>query len=64
MDFGLRAADSGLGGRLLSLPSPRGGCGKELILTVLRIVLPAPLKPDTERGCGKAPVGAGDAGGR
>jgi len=56
-------ADNGLGGRLLTR-SERGGCGKELMLTVLRMVLPAPLMPETERGCGKAPVGAGLAGGR
>jgi hypothetical protein len=35
-----------------------------LILTVLRIVLPAEFTPDTARGCGRAPVGAGDVGAR
>lgn len=34
------------------------------MLTVFRIVLPAALIPETPRGCGKAEVGAGDAGGR
>lgn len=34
---------SGLGGKLLDLLSPRGGCGNELILTVFRSVLPAAL---------------------
>jgi len=34
------------------------------MLTAFRMVFPAPLKPDTVRGCGRAPVGAGLAGGR
>jgi hypothetical protein len=55
---------NGLGGRLLTRPSPRGGCGNEFILTVFRMVFPALLIPDTARGCGKAEVGAGVAGGR
>jgi hypothetical protein len=32
---------NGLGGRLLDLLSPRGGCGNELMLTVFLSVLPA-----------------------
>lgn len=35
--------ESGLGGKLLHRLSPRGGCGKELMLTVFRSVLPAAL---------------------
>ena len=56
--------DSGLGGRLVMRPSPRGGCGNEFMLTVFLIVLPAPLNPETDLGCGRATVGAGVVGGR
>jgi len=52
--------ESGLGGRLDIRPSARGGWGKELMLTVFRMVLPAELTPDTDR----APAGVGIAGGR
>jgi hypothetical protein len=34
------------------------------MLTVFRIVLPAALTPDTDLGCGRDPVGMGEAGGR
>lgn len=56
--------DSGLGGRLVIRPSPRGGCGKEFMLTVFLIVLPAALNPDADLGWGRATVGAGVVGGR
>jgi hypothetical protein len=56
---------SGLGGKLFARLSPLGGCGNELMLTVLRMVLPAPFTAaDTARGCGSADVGAGVVGGR
>jgi hypothetical protein len=55
--------DSGLGGRL-DIRSPRGGCGKEFMLTVFLIVLPAALMPDTALGWGCDPAATGDAGGR
>ncbi len=60
------AADKGLGGRLETRPSPRGGWGKELMLTDFRNVLPAALTPARAFGCGrgKAVVGAGEGGGR
>ena len=59
-------ADKGLGGKLESRLSPRGGCGKELILTDFRNVLPAALIPAIPRplGCGRAVVGAGEVGGK
>lgn len=59
-----RPADSGLGGRLDIRPSPRGGCGKALMLTVFLSVLPVALYPEAVLGVGKAPEGAGVAGGR
>lgn len=37
-------AESGLGGKL-DVRAPRGGCGKELMLIVLRIVLPCEFVP-------------------
>jgi hypothetical protein len=37
-------AESGLGGRL-DVRAPRGGCGKELMLIVFRIVLPSAFVP-------------------
>lgn len=37
--------DNGLGGRLVVLTPPRGGCGKAFILIVLRIDFPAPFTP-------------------
>ncbi len=57
-------ADKGLGGKLAIRPSPRGGCGKEFMLTTFLIVLPALLSPEADLGCGKEPVGAGVVGGR
>jgi hypothetical protein len=56
--------ESGLGGRLDIRPSPRGGCGKEFMLTVFLIDLPAALTPETDLGWGWDPVATGDAGGR
>ena len=55
----------GLGGTPLGVRvSPLGGCGKELMLTLLRRVFPAPLTPETAFGCGSAAVGAGPGGAR
>ena len=56
--------DSGLGGRLVTRFSVRGGCGNELMLTVFRIVLPPVTMLETARGWGSAAVGAGVVGGR
>lgn len=67
LDFCDKPPESGLGGKLVTLPSPRGGWGNELMLTVFRNVLPAlliPAIPDTARGWGSAVVGGGVAGGR
>lgn len=50
---------SGLGGRLVTLLSPRGGCGNEFMLTVFRIVFPGACIFDTDLGWGRAVVGAG-----
>jgi hypothetical protein len=62
---------SGLGGKLPPREiSVRGGCGNELMLTVLRIVLGAGvwgaglLAPPRLLGCGSAEVGAGEGGPR
>lgn len=67
LDLRLEAPfDNGLGGRLVILVSPLGGWGKELMLTTFRIVF-APVAPpilETDRGCGRAVVGAGVEGGR
>lgn len=53
----------GLGGTpLLVRVSPLGGCGKELMLTLLRSVLPTPLMAGASFGCGSAAVGAGPGG--
>lgn len=56
------APDNGLGGRLDMRESPLGGCGNELMLTVLRIVFP--LEVARPLGVGRAEVGAGTGGGR
>ncbi len=56
--------ERGLGGRLVTRFSGLGGCGNELMLTVLRIVLVEEPTDETERGWGRAAVGAGEAGGR
>ncbi len=53
--------DSGLGGRLVTLLSDLGGCGKELMLTVLRSVLPPALMLDTARGWRRLEVEPCDA---
>lgn len=49
---GLRgeSGPSGLGGRLLIRVSFRGGCGKELMLTVFRRVLAGVAAVETARG--------------
>ena len=65
--FAFRAArplERGLGGKLAMRPSPRGGCGNEFMLTTFLMVLPAGLSPEADLGCGRAPVGAGEGGGR
>lgn len=56
------APDNGLGGRLEMRESPFGGCGNELMLTVLRIVFPFGVAATL--GVGRAEVGAGAGGGR
>jgi len=64
-----RPAERGLGGRLEIRPSPRGGCGNAAMLEILTTFLidlpgvPMPETPDTVLGAGRAPVGAGRAGG-
>lgn len=51
MDFlAAMLAESGLGGMLAILPSARGGCGNELILTTFLMVLPVLFTPDTALG--------------
>lgn len=42
--------DNGLGGRLEIRPSPLGGWGNELMLTVFLIDLPAAFTPETDLG--------------
>lgn len=65
VEFREESVPRGLGGRLLTRVSPRGGWGNELMLTVLRNVLTEELlMAETARGCGSADVGAGDVGGR
>lgn len=61
---GLPPAESGLGGRLVTRTSPRGGWGKELMLTVFLTALPVDAAVETALGWGSADVGAGVAGGR
>lgn len=64
VDRGLSTA-LGLGGTpLLERVSPLGGCGKELMLTLLRRVFPGPLTPEPVLGCGSAADGAGPGGAR
>lgn len=50
-------AESGLGGKLVSRPSPRGGCGNEFMLTDFRNVLDEALMEETARGWGSPPAG-------
>ena len=50
-------AESGLGGKLLSRPSPRGGCGNEFMLTDFLSVLFEVFMEDTARGWGSPPAG-------
>lgn len=48
----------GLGGTRVS---PLGGCGNELMLTLFRIVFPAPFTPAASLDCGSAGDGLGGA---
>lgn len=57
------SAPRGLGGKLLTRPSLRGGCGNELMLTVFRSVRAGVPRADDDLGCGSADVGAGEVGG-
>lgn len=61
--FVFRAVPNGLPGRLGTLLSPRGGWGKELMLTDFRSVFVPATAADTARGCGSAAEGAGVFGG-
>lgn len=48
--LGFRTPDRGLGGTLETLLSPRGGCGKALMLTDFRSDLEEAIAADTARG--------------